>query len=211
MRKDLMTFFLFLLTILVNGGKLKLVNSSLTGVGVKYTKTNLNVRHLDDFTFNDGLVIYNDSNTLTNAVQRFLPSFEALNTTSSDDRSRPLPVKMIIIGPAATLSIIIFLCIAYYFHNSQLNKKAKRLSMALTIRSSFGLDDKGDNPDIASVAQYNHVPEEELDFNCDKLSPRRSSQPPLSSPRSFNAVSSVDMDQAILTLSSPRRHSTFIL
>lgn len=44
-----------------------------------------------------------------------------------------LPLSIIITAPAVAAGIMLFLCIAFYFHNLQLNKKAQRISLTLIV------------------------------------------------------------------------------
>lgn len=151
-------------------------------------------------TFNDTVLIQN-------------PASKSPNATSFEDRRHKGPVRIIIVGPVATVSIIIFLCIAYYFHNAQLNRKAKRLSMTLYVRSSLHLDDNINNCDALFTPKHKDAPEDDHEDSIEQLSPRRKSTISLSPPmiNNFKRISSVSVDHAILSLSAPRRHSTFIL
>lgn len=44
-----------------------------------------------------------------------------------------LPLSIIITAPSVAAGITLFLCIAFYFHNLQLNKKAQRISLTLIV------------------------------------------------------------------------------
>lgn len=62
-----------------------------------------------------------------------------------DDPEKELPFTIIVAGPTAAFFIIIFLCVAFYFHNLQLNKKAHKLSftMYVTADQTPGLNREG--------------------------------------------------------------------
>lgn len=137
--------------------------------------------------------------------------------TAFENRKKELPLAMIIAGPTAAVSICIFLCIAYYFHNAQLNSRAKRLSITLYV-----------SPDLNSVSStcssptfmspQRQVPTRRMSRDSDIFSPRRKStlsvhtpSKPASTHGKRGSNWSALADQEILSLSAPRRHSTFIL
>ncbi|KAL4224754.1 hypothetical protein ACF0H5_015451 [Mactra antiquata] len=135
---------------------------------------------------------------------------------------KELPLRIIIAGPTAAVSIAVFLCVAYYFHNAQLNKKAKRLSITLYVNPTVRA-----NSATSAISVYNNparrqsvpgLPRNQRSFqDFTSMPPSRKSivslhgmsGPP---PNLYHKrISSFSMDQEILTLSAPRRHSTFII
>ncbi|XP_045159636.2 uncharacterized protein LOC123525029 [Mercenaria mercenaria] len=46
---------------------------------------------------------------------------------------KQLPFVIIVVGPTAAFTIILFLCVSFYFHNLQLNRKAQKLSLTLYV------------------------------------------------------------------------------
>lgn len=162
-------------------------------------------------TSKNAIVIVTDSSVDSQAVTTF------------HERKKELPLKIIIAGPTAAVSIAVFLCVAYYFHNAQLNKTAKRLSITLYV-----------NPTVRSNSVVSTTPP--VNFNPVRrqsmagfprnhrsyqdivpMAPRRKSTMSLHGgtgpPANLHSkrISSFSVDQEILTLSAPRRHSTFII
>ncbi|KAL4224752.1 hypothetical protein ACF0H5_015449 [Mactra antiquata] len=153
-------------------------------------------------------------------------------------------LTIIIVGGTAAVSIALFLCIAYYFHNAQLNKKAKRLSFTIYVSPEPSSDSiVSDPPRLTRVPKsIPNSPRPSL-----RLSREASPAPRFSreaSPNAWLAVDNGDVfsqrrkstltantlsipsniqgkrgsqnwnafaDHEILTLSAPRRHSTFII
>lgn len=130
---------------------------------------------------------------------------------------KDLPLALIIAGPTAAVSIFIFLCIAYYFHNAQLNRKAKRLSITLYVPPDLNSISSNCSSPTGTPAQR-FVQLSRLSRDSDMFGPRRKSMlsvqalsipPNVHNKRGSNW--SALADQEILSLSAPRRHSTFIL
>lgn len=132
-------------------------------------------------------------------------------------RKKELPLAMIIAGPTAAVSICIFLCIAYYFHNAQLNSRAKRLSITLYVSPDLNsISSNCSSPIFTSPQRL--APTRRMSRDSDIVSPRRKSSvsvhthsKPANSHGKRGSNWSALADQEILTLSAPRRHSTFIL
>lgn len=144
---------------------------------------------------------------------------------------KELPMAMIIAGPAAAVSIFLFLCIAYYFHNLQLNKKVKRLSITLYVTPEPSTENSNCDSTYSHTRTHKLVPApspspipfgggnrnhstRDSDLFCNNQR-RKSIMPPptLGVPNLGKRGSnwSAIADQEILTMSAPRRHSTFIL
>jgi hypothetical protein len=136
-----------------------------------------------------------------------------------EQSKRNLPVAMIIAGPTAAASIFIFLCVAYYFHNAQLNRKAECLSVTLFVPQSVNsLSSNCSSPTCVLPPPHRYIHTARLSRDSDILGPRRKSMisihtlslpPSIMGKRGSNW--SALADQEILSLSGPRRHSTFIL
>ena len=153
---------------------------------------------------------------------------------------RELPMAIIIAGPAAAAGIFLFLCVAYYFHNAQLNEKAKRLSYTLYISPEASTETtKCDTYTVAPTTP--RTPQNLTPASRPKSPPltpfgRQHSRDSSASIKSTNSqrrkstltVPSINVpggspmgkrgsnwsalaDQEILILSAPRRHSTFII
>lgn len=153
-------------------------------------------------------------------------------------------LTIIIVGPTAAVSIALFLCIAYYFHNAQLNRKAKRLSFTIYVSPEPSSDSViSDTPRVTRVPksvpnsprasvrlsrEASPVPRLSRETspnawlgvdNADVYGPRRKSTltvNTLSVPSSIQSKRgshnwNAFADHEILTLSAPRRHSTFII
>ena len=129
---------------------------------------------------------------------------------------RELPLAMIIAGPVAAISILLFLCVTYYWHTVQLDKQAKRLSITLFVRP-----DNKENDGDARASTQKLVPIKSKHFRESDLnmhSQRRKSTlsvptlvPPSAAMGKRGSSWSALADQEIINLSAPRRHSTFIL
>ena len=152
-------------------------------------------------------------NDTTKAIQYTAnSSVDYLSFTSK----RELPMAMIIAGPVAAVSIMLFLCVSYYWHTVQLDNQAKRLSITLYVTPD-GKEKNGDLP----VRPQKLVPSKskhfrDPDFNM--YSQRRKSTlsvptlvPPSAVMGKRGSSWSALADQEIINLSAPRRHSTFIL
>ena len=166
--------------------------------------------------------IQNETKTFHNGSKQSI--MEHINPTapSSSAYEKPkkeLPVALIIAGPTAAVSIFIFLCVAYYFHNAQLNKKAKRLSVTLYVPPDLNsISSNCSSPTGMLPQSHKYIPSARLSRDSDLLGPRRKSMisihtlslpPSIQGKRGSNW--SALADQEILNLSAPRRHSTFIL
>jgi hypothetical protein len=174
---------------------------------------------------------YDDKNSLSNiSIQSFLnysqQEFSEQNTsdvqTSPSTYEKPkreLPLAMIIAGPTAVASIFIILCVAYYFHNAQLNKNGERLSMTLFVpEDDNSLSSYCSSPTGVLPTPHRYIHTARQSRDSDILGPRRKSMisihtlslpPSIMGKRGSNW--SALADQEILSLSGPRRHSTFIL
>ena len=145
-----------------------------------------------------------------------------LSNTIQHHREKELPLPIIIAGPAAAVGIFLFLSIAYYFHNMQLNNQAKRLSITLNIAPQ---PDHNSNTQIESNVTCSQqlippspspsvrIARDEFAFNQKRKNtlavPTLTVPPTLQHKRgsSWSAFA----DQEMLTLAAPRRHSTFII
>lgn len=66
-------------------------------------------------------------------------------TWTPEEPEKELPFAIIVAGPTAAFIVIVFLCVAFYFHNVQLNKNAHKISLTLYVEpeenSDTGEDD----------------------------------------------------------------------
>lgn len=134
-------------------------------------------------------------------------------------RKKELPLAIIIAGPAATLSICIFLCIAFYFHNLQLNNRAKQLSFTLHIKPDVSSDSTTCTSSTSTQVQLLPQTSNTRGLSREEiLSQKRKSAltastlpvPPTVQPKrgsSWNALA----DQELVSIPAPRKHSTFLL
>lgn len=138
---------------------------------------------------------------------------------------KELPLAMIIAGPTAAVSICLFLCIAYYFHNAQLNKKAARLSFTLYVSPEESVESTTCDIIPPAPRALKMVPVSP----CPSPRLSRESDTPFNNQRRKSTLTvhtlgvpgnlqgkrgsnwSAFADQEILILSAPRRHSTFII
>lgn len=171
---------------------------------------------------------------------------ESHNTTAEkpwipDDPDKELPFTIIVAGPTAAFFIIIFLCVAFYFHNLQLNKKAHKLSftMYVTADQTPGLNIEGSETGSSPSAMINDngltsASCQNLRLKRDSsaqslrmsrenstLSMRLSRDGEMFTPQRKSTVSlglpsrgstlSAFSDQEVVNQSSKRKHSIFIL
>jgi hypothetical protein len=131
---------------------------------------------------------------------------------------RKLPIAMIIAGPTAAVSVFVFLCLAYYFHNAQLNRNVKRLSMTFTVpQDVISINSNCSSTGMIPPSQR-YVHTARFSRDSDILGPRRKSMvlmhtlsiPPSAIGKRGSNWSAL-ADQEILRISVPRRHSTFVL
>jgi hypothetical protein len=98
---------------------------------------------------------------------------------------RRLPLAIIIAGPSAAIFVFLFLCIAFYFHNLQLNQKAARLSLTVYVTQDTGFDPDESEQDLPVVTKIETTPPEvvqltrNLSVQSLRLSIDNSAQPPL--------------------------------
>ncbi|CAI9733018.1 Hypothetical predicted protein [Octopus vulgaris] len=120
---------------------------------------------------------------------------------------KDLPLPLLIASPVAAVSIIIFVCIAYYCHSSQLDARARQLALKYAVIST--------EPPVCSrgVPSTSSVDMDLIRKPSLRPSTSRTSTPnqtPDGSKRgSINWVAIGD--QEVITYTAARRHSTFIL
>ncbi|GAB1603922.1 hypothetical protein Ahia01_000673500 [Argonauta hians] len=120
---------------------------------------------------------------------------------------KDLPLPLLIASPVAAVSIIIFVCIAYYCHSSQLDARARQLALKYAVIST--------EPPVCSrgVPSTSSVDMDLISKPSLRPSTSRTSTPnqtPDGSKRgSINWVAIGD--QEVITYTAARRHSTFIL
>lgn len=134
-------------------------------------------------------------------------------------RRKELPLAIIIAGPAATFSICIFLCIAFYFHNLQLNNRAKTLSFTLHIKPDVSSESTICTSSTSTQVQLLPQTSNARGLSRDEiLSQKRKSAltaptlpvPPTVQQKRGSSWSAL-ADQEIVSIPAPRKHSTFLL
>lgn len=154
-----------------------------------------------------------------------------------DDPPKELPFAIIVAGPTAAFFVIIFLCVAFYFHNVQLNKKAQKMSYTMYVSpdlsSGLNTDDTA-TPNLLlihsnesssasnlrvhrdSSAQNTRMSRDgsalsiRLSRDSDIAIPQRKSTVSLGLPSRGSTLSAFS-DQEVVHQSSKRKHSIFIL
>ena len=134
--------------------------------------------------------------------------FTAVSVVPSEDYvHRDLPLPLLIASPVAAVSIIIFVCVAYYCHSSQLDARARQLALKYAVISTEPPACSRGIPSTSSV-DMDLIRKTSL-----RPSTSRTSTPnptPNGSKRgSMNWVAIGD--QEVITYTAARRHSTFIL
>ena len=136
-------------------------------------------------------------------------------------REKELPLTIIIVGPAAAVGICLFLCIAFYFHNMQLNNQAKRLSITLNVppqphyisNAFLDINSTGtQQPMQPSPSPSVRIPRDDMfAYNQKRKSTVSTLNVPSTLQHKRGSSWSAYADQETLTLAAPRRHSTFII
>ncbi|KAL4224756.1 hypothetical protein ACF0H5_015453 [Mactra antiquata] len=161
---------------------------------------------------------FNLTETANRSNDKMAELVDALNSATL--KNRQLPVNIIIAGPVVTVFIVIFLCISYYFHNSQLNKKARQIQLTLhdaaDVSLNYEKDDEINSVELSAILETQESSEQITGERqrSEGSSPGRSDDAHLRASVSGDhpkRVSNYSIEQAILIMSSPRRHSTFIL
>lgn len=126
------------------------------------------------------------------------------------------PMPLLIASPVAAVSILIMVCIAYYCHASQLDRRAKQLADQLTAEGLYmDFEIKINNSSINTPVLSSSDSDKLL---CTQKR-RNALLPPVPvspngsisrSPRASINWSAV-ADQELVNYTSPRRHSTFII
>lgn len=134
--------------------------------------------------------------------------YTAVSIVPSEDYvHRDLPLPLLIASPVAAVSIIIFVCVAYYCHSSQLDARARQLALKYAVISTEPPACSRGIPSTSSV-DMDLIRKTSL-----RPSTSRTSTPnptPNGSRRgSMNWVAIGD--QEVITYTAARRHSTFIL
>lgn len=163
--------------------------------------------------------MYNETEFNVTTIKNVVGNSRSHVTESQNQRKKELPLAIIIAGPAAACGICIFLCIAYYFHNLQLNNRAKRLSFTLYVSPDASFEEAKSVNACAARAQKLVPASPSLGISRDDIfSQKRKSTlsvPTLAVPPALQhkrgSSWSAFADQEILTLAAPRRHSTFII
>lgn len=146
-----------------------------------------------------------------------LVSLSSMNSTnyvivekknSSNRKEHELPISLIIASPVAAVTIIVFLCIAYYCHASQLDERAKQLAIQIAVGEYPA---ENENIRVRVHRPSRCYPNLETDMLHQKRKSLRTPTPPPPGTKRGSMNWSAIADQEILTLAAPRRHSTFIL
>lgn len=104
---------------------------------------------------------------------------------TSESPEKELPLALIIAGPTAAVFVFLFLCIAFYFHNLQLNQKAAQLSLTLYVTQDSGSETVDGEPELPVVTKIETTPTELVNITRKfsvqslRLSIDNSAQPPL--------------------------------
>lgn len=123
--------------------------------------------------------------------------------------SQGLPIPLLIASPVAAVSILIFVCIAYYCHAAQLDERARQMA----IRMASGQTEMTKSVTTMTIIE----PSNETDYPIYTKRERRSTlkPPPTPSPSFLGpkrtSVNWGAMADHELVSYSPRRHSTFII
>lgn len=130
-------------------------------------------------------------------------------TEYSGSPPRDPPIPLLIASSVAAVSILIFICLAYYCHSLQLDSRARQLAVKLATRTSFvGVPPSHTSTSIMSAT------DSELSYQKRRNTLRAPSLTP-SVPSSRSLRGSVNWsalaDHDLVTYSAPRRHSTFII
>lgn len=149
---------------------------------------------LNESITNVSLILDSDTNTLTEY---------------SGPPAHDPPIPLLIASSVAAVSILIFICLAYYCHSLQLDSRARHLAVKLATRTSF----VGVPPSFTSTSIMSAT-DSELSYQKRRNTLRAPSLTP-SVPSSRSLRGSVNWsalaDHDIVTYSAPRRHSTFII
>ncbi|XP_052828711.1 uncharacterized protein LOC106876578 [Octopus bimaculoides] len=152
-----------------------------------------------------GSISVNNSSNVTQ-VEEDLP-VASMSPPEDIAVHKDLPLPLLIASPVAAVSIIIFVCIAYYCHSSQLDARARQLALKYAVIST--------EPPVCSrgVPSTSSVDMDLIRKPSLRPSTSRTSTPnqtPDGSKRgSINWVAIGD--QEVITYTAARRHSTFIL
>ncbi|OWF46608.1 hypothetical protein KP79_PYT12780 [Mizuhopecten yessoensis] len=128
-----------------------------------------------------------------------------------------LPVPILIASPVAAVSIVIFVCLAYYWHAAQLDARARELAikvasgeldMEIPIKKSITASSILSNTDSDILLYQQHNKRRGTIRASATLTP-----PPMGGARSSRGSVnwSAIADKELVTYSAPRRHSTFII
>lgn len=129
-----------------------------------------------------------------------------------------LPVPLLIASPVAAVSIVIFVCLAYYWHAAQLDARARELAikvasgeldMEIPIKKSTTASSILSNTDSDYLLYQQHNKRRGTIRASATLTPPPIAAGPRSSRGSVNW--SAIADKELVTYSAPRRHSTFII
>lgn len=242
---------LFLLTFLLDEIMLQNLDKSenegdiVLKVDLGYSTTKLNMTNAFQInsTLDEEMQGSNKSSTekLIKVTRHHHIFLEQTSPWIPNEPPRKLPLSIIIAGPTAAVSIMLFLCIAFYFHNAQLNKKAERLSFSLYMIEEPSIDvsipGQKSSPSVP-VITTNGLPS----VQTMPYLPRNCSSPSINGtlPRNYSVISmgtyrdtdkfsqqrkstvslglpprstalSAYTDQEIAKQSSKRKHSVFIL
>lgn len=84
-------------------------------------------------SFTPTLTLSDDTSVGVEDKAKMYTLSEQTETWIPDEPPRKVPLSIIITASGVAVGIVLFLCISFYFHNAQLNKKAERLSMTLFV------------------------------------------------------------------------------
>ena len=122
-----------------------------------------------------------------------------------------LPVPLLIASPVAAVSILIFICLAYYCHAAQLDSRARQLAIKMaSTKTLMEFPKSRTKTSILSSSDSEvsyHTPRRST-MRATSLTPSMAIGPKTSrcSAANWSAISDKE-----LVISAPRRHSTFII
>lgn len=160
----------------------------------------------------NGSVKFDNNQTNNGSVPNVLKVLDTDTETWTEYSGPPPhnpPIPLLIASSVAAVSILIFICLAYYCHSLQLDSRARQLAVKLATRTSF----VGVPPSFTSTSIMSAT-DSELSYQKRRSTLRAPSLTP-SVPSSRSLRGSVNWsalaDHDLVTYSAPRRHSTFII
>ncbi|ESO98005.1 hypothetical protein LOTGIDRAFT_239141 [Lottia gigantea] len=159
-----------------------------------------------------------------------IANYSSLNVSNTnivvDDVHKPLsaplqpgvtkefPLALVVASPVVAVSILIFFCIAYYWHSSQLDKRAQMLAIQQAADAECGLGQRSPEPERNVIHLDEGLPGNGHPGGGTGSGRKHRGRPGrrISSPTNTGAKrGSTVTDKDILTHYAARRHSTFFI